>query len=164
MKNTILKYGFLSLLFLSFNLAMAQDPDDPTMSASKISTNEVPAETITAFSKMYPEAEVETWWLIEKNYQAQFMKDDRLNKVLLNSKGGLIEKRKQLDWNTEAPDAIKSGFNRTEYKYWDVTDFYVTENTSSKKFYEIQVQKDNRFQMIYFKPDGALDEKSMSTY
>lgn len=164
MKNTILKYGLLSLLFLSINVLMAQDIDEPTMSASKIPANEVPAETKTAFSEMYPDAEVDTWWLIEKNYQAQFMNNGRVNKVLLNSAGGLIESRKQLDWEDEAPDAIKSGFNRTEYKYWDVTDFYVTENTSSDKFYEIQVQKGNRFQMIYFKPDGALSEKSLSTF
>ncbi len=159
MKIKLKKITFLLVLLISTTTLIAQSG-----SARVISITDVPEETTVAYEQAYPEATIKKWWMIEKNYQAEFVKDNRIYKVLINQSGGIIEERKQLFYPNELPEKVLNGFKKTEYKYWKVEEAHVTENTSEDLFYEIKVSKDGRFQIMYFKPNGNIEEKSLSTF
>ena len=96
---------------------------------------------INSFEQAYPDATIKKWWLIDKDYQAEFVKEDRIYKALINPSGGIIEERKELFYPSELPEKVINGFKKTEYKYWEVQEAHVTENTSEDLFYEIKKQK-----------------------
>tara|TARA_R110002049_G_scaffold16388_12_gene65366 strand:- start:5029 stop:5508 length:480 start_codon:yes stop_codon:yes gene_type:complete len=151
------KFFFL-ILFIPF-VTSAQSG-----AAVVTSVDNVPSKTINSFEQAYPNATIKKWWLIDKNYQAEFVKNERIFKVLINPSGGMIEERKELFYPEELPEKVINGFKKTEYKYWEVQEAHVTKNTSEDLFYEIKVAKDGRFQIIYLKPNGEIDEKSLSTF
>jgi hypothetical protein len=131
---------------------------------ARMTAAEIPAEAIESFEASYPEGKLIQWWRIDKNYQAEFVLNENTHKVLLNDEGGILERRKKLDYPNELPKKVVKGFKKTEYKFWKVEEAYQSESTGENLFYEIKVTKDDRFQMIYFKPNGAIDTKSLSTY
>ncbi len=159
MKIKLKKIIFILILLIPTTTLVAQSG-----SARVISITDVPEKTAVAFEQAYPEATIKKWWMIEKNYQAEWVKDDRIYKVLINPSGGIIEERKQLIYPNELPEKVLNGFEKTEYKYWNVEEAHVTENTGEDLFYEIKVSKDGRFQIMYFKPNGNIEEKSLSTF
>lgn len=152
------KNFILFILFLPF-ISNAQSGN-----AAVTAIENIPLETLSSFEQSYPEATIKKWWLIDKDYQAEFVKNNRIYKTLFNSSGGILEERKELFYPEELPPKVISGFKKTEYKYWNVKEAHVTETTSEDLFYEIKVAKDGRFQIIYLKPNGEIDEKSLSTF
>jgi hypothetical protein len=131
---------------------------------ARLTAAEIPSETIKSFETSYPDGKLIQWWRIDKNYQAEFSLERKTQKVLFNDEGSILEKRRKLDWPDELPKKVVKGFKKTEYKFWKVEEAYQSESTGEDLFYEIKVTKDDRFQMIYFKPSGDIDTKSMSTY
>lgn len=159
-----MKFKYKKLPIILFVLFISPSLFSQSGSARVTSSENVPSETIIGFEKTYPETTVKKWWLIENYYQAEFEKDERIYKIAINESGEIIEERKQLFYPKELPQKVINGFKKTEYKYWKVEEVYVTENTGEDLFYEIKVVKDGRFQIIYFKPNGDIEEKSLSTF
>jgi|GEM_PF-6055525 len=159
MKRFYLLHLILFNLFLSISTLDAQSNH-----VARLTAAEVPDDAIESFEASYPEGKLIQWWRIDKNYQAEFALNGETHKVLINEKGGILERRKKLAWPDELPKKIVKGFKKTEYKFWKVEEAYEAESTGEDLFYEIKVTNDDRFQMIYFQPNGDLETKSMSTY
>jgi len=159
MKRSIL-FALVTIIFITSTINLSAQSDH----VAQLTTAEIPAEAIKSFEAAYPNGKLIQWWRIDKNYQAEFTLESNFNKVLFDNEGGILQRRKKLDWPNGLPKKVVKGFKKTEYKYWKVEEAYQAESTGEDLFYEIKVTRDDRFQMIYFKPSGDIDTKSMSTY
>lgn len=148
---------FLSLVFTL--VLFAQTPD----AMHQVSADEVPPAVLQSFEKMYPDQEVEVWLFLDNIYDASIERDGRRVYVRFNEEGLQIEERIVMDWESEAPEALKQGKNKTEQKYWDVVEFYKVAKEGEAISYILQLRSDqNELKTLYFDERGTLEVKSKS--
>lgn len=154
----MMKKFILTIVFISGIFSLKAQTADAFQVIKK---EQVPVSVIEAFEKSNayesaPEWRVHLNIYEVKNGNAYFR---------YNENGALTEKRIQLDWEKDAPKALKDGKNKTYYKFWDVTEFYKADGDTGI-YYILQVteKETNELATIYFDETGKLNTKSNTGY
>ena len=151
----------ISLLFATFGLVGLIIAQTPT-AMTKIDADEVPTEVLVAMSKTYPNQKVDQWFYFDEIYSAKTDAEGIAKYSRFNDEALMIEERVLWDWS-EAPENLVSGKEKTEYKYWDVVEFYEIRKEGKAIHYFLKLKSDNNeIKTIYFDLSGKLEAKSNS--
>ena len=150
----------MAALLISFSLT-AQE----SMIRKKIDVEDVPLEVLRGFQKVHEGKTADVWRMEQLFYQAEYTENGKKYFDMFNPEGRYIETKEIMPWE-KAPQSLKEGFNKTEYKYWDVVESYRITNENNNLYYRIQVSndEDGTDKTIYFDEDGTLEDKSHSGY
>lgn len=153
-KLSLITIFCLGLIFSGF----AQAP----VIMTPVVADEVPTEVLMNMQKLYPESEVLEWLLFDRIYAAKIEDEAMIKYVHFNDEGLLIEERHLIDWQ-DAPEALKRGKNKTQFKYWEVTKLYgIHKNGKIDSYFMKLTSEKNEIKTIYFDSGGNLESKSNS--
>lgn len=129
-----------------------------------ISADETPPAVLKAFAKDFPEIIVDRWGLEGEIYEAKFKQNKKWHFKRYNEEGALLESRVLMNWKN-APENLKSGKNKTAFKYWEVEEYYEVESALGDQYYILlMTNEQNELQTLYFDEEGNLNDKSKSGY
>lgn len=155
MKNLLFLLSFC--IFHSLN---AQTTD----AFAAISPSLVPNEVLASFNNQYAASDDEEWKKFRDIYEVKHKDSGKIIYSRYNKQGLFIENRILLDWEN-APEQLKSGKNKTNQKYWEVTEFYKRVSKNKGISYILQLKnKSGEVETLYFDESGELDVKSKSGY
>jgi len=137
---------------------MAQTPAAMT----EVDADQVPAEILVAMDETYPKLKVDQWFFFDEIYTAKTEAAGMAKYSRFNDEALMIEERILMDWE-KAPEKIKAGKEKTEFKYWDVVEFYEIQKEGKPFHYFLKLKSDkNEIKTIYFDLSGKLEAKSNS--
>jgi len=156
MKKTLISlFSLLSFLGLT-----AQTPE----AMAEIEVRQVPMNVVKQMSETYPNLEVEQWYVFDELYSAKTTQEGIVHFSKFNAEGLMLEERVMKDWK-DAPEQLKSGKDKTTYKYWEVTEFYeIFENGQLDHYFLVLENDKNEIKSMYFDQNGKLQSKSNSAY
>ncbi len=137
---------------------IAQTPEAMTM----VDADQVPQEVLKAMAKKYPKKPVVQWYQFDDIFTAKTELDSISRYTRFNREALLIEERLLKPWSS-APENLKSGKEKTEFKYWEVNEFYEIYKDGTLYHYFLELKNDkNEIKTIYFDTSGKLEAKSNS--
>ena len=116
----------------------------------------VPTAVKESFSKSYSDIKSPNWKKQGAHYQASFVSDDQKTIVLLDSKGNVVEERKEID-KSDLPSRIKSTLKK---KYGD-SELVKAEEVlkDGKTMYKLRLKsKDGNSSSLVFNASGKLQD------
>ena len=117
----------------------------------------VTSEYETVFKSMYPNAERVSWEKERDSFVADFWRND-MNSEAEAWFNNLAEWQMTVtEIRYEAlPQAVKDGFQSSEYSQWRIEDTDMVERDKMETIYVIEVEKDNQEYDLYYTADGTL--------
>ena len=123
--KTIVMLGFLSLVSSTL---FAQVQKEAT----------IPADVIDAFSMLYPKAKDVTWKLIEKDFEASFVQNEKGVSLVFDQSGNLLMVKNKID-HTELPVPVIAKL-KTEYPDWSARKTFHM-NSTGMSSYEVELEE-----------------------
>ena len=142
------KLFLMTLAILSLTFYSCNDDDDNL---------NVTSEYETIFKSMYPNAERVSWEKEREYFVADFWRND-MNAEAEAWFDNLAEwKITVTEISYEAfPQAVKDGFQSSEYSQWRIEDTDMIERNEMETVYVIEVEQNNLEYDLYFTADGTL--------
>jgi hypothetical protein len=125
--KTIVMLGFLSLVS---SIVFAQEQKEAAT---------IPADVTDALSMLYPKANDVRWNLIEKDFEASFVQNERAVSLLFDPRGNLLIIKNKID-HTELPVSVIAKL-KTEYPDWSVQNALLVDITGTSS-YHVELEKD----------------------
>lgn len=125
--KTIVVLGFLSLVS---SIVFAQEEKE---------AGTIPADVIDALSMLYPKAKDVSWKLIERDFEASFMQNEKAVSLLFDEHGNLMIVKNKID-HTELPVPVISKL-KAEYPNWSVQKALLVDITGTSS-YHVVLEKD----------------------
>ena len=130
-----------------------------TSNAQKIKQENVPANVMQAFNKMYPDILSCKWKLDEGKYEAHFKKNNEEVEAEFSNDGKFIQTEKELssvnDLSPEVIASLKKDF--AGYKFEDAVKI---ETAESKIMYELEAEQGETEYELVYDSKGTLQKKT----
>ena len=138
---------FTSLLLAVFALTSCNDTDGD---------NYIPDEKIVnVLHEKYPNAQRVEWKKKNDHYIADFREDHIKKEAWITTTGEWIMTESDILFK-DLPEAVKTAFNQTEYKDWEVEDVDRLERLEMETIYVVEVEQGKQeFELSYIE-DGTL--------
>lgn len=116
----------------------------------------IPAEVTNAFQEKYPHATSVEWRDKLSSFTASFQLDSTTYIAQFSSKGEWENTEEAID-ESDLPEAVKGGFDKSKYTEWDMGQVTKIELPNSEVQYKIEVAKgDIKKRNLYFNSEGRL--------
>ena len=143
MKKIIYITGLLAILTIFTTDSFAQ-------------IRKIPAEVTNAFQEKYPNATSVEWRDKLSSFTASFQQDSTTYIAQFNSKGEWENTEEAID-QTELPEAVKGGFDKSKYTEWTIGQVTKIEMPNDEVQYKIEVAKgDIKKRNLFFNEEGRM--------
>ena len=116
----------------------------------------IPAEVTDAFQEKYPEAKSVEWRDKLSSFTASFQIDNTSYVAQFSNKGKWESTEETID-DTDMPEEVKTGFDKSRYADWNMGQVTKIELPGDKFQYKIEVSKgDIKKRNLYFNSEGRL--------
>src|SRR5688572_13083254 len=143
MKKIIYITGVIAFLTIFTTSAFAQ-------------IRKIPAEVTNAFQEKYPNATSVEWRDKLSSFTASFQLDSISYIAQFTSKGEWENTEEAID-QSELPEAVTSGFDKSKYTEWNIGQVTKIEMPDDEVQYKIEVTKgDIKKRNLYFNSEGRM--------
>lgn len=143
MKKIIYVIGLFFALTLITTISFAQ-------------IRKIPAEVTNAFQEKYPEAKSVEWRDKLSSFTASFQLDSTTYVAQFSNKGEWENTEEAID-ESELPEEVNAGFDKSKYADWNITRVTKIELPGDEFQYRIEVAKgDIKKRNLYFNSEGRL--------
>ena len=143
MKKIIYVIGLFFALTLITTISFAQ-------------IRKIPAEVTNAFQEKYPEAKSVEWRDKLSSFTASFQLDSTTYVAQFSNKGEWENTEEAID-ESEVPEEVNAGFDKSKYADWNITRVTKIELPGDEFQYRIEVAKgDIKKRNLYFNSEGRL--------
>jgi hypothetical protein len=116
----------------------------------------IPAEVTNAFQEKYPNAKSVEWRDKLSSFTASFQQDSTTYIAQFSSKGEWENTEEAID-ESELPDEVKNGFDKSRYADWNMGQVTKIELPGDEFQYKIEVAKgDIKKRNLYFNSKGRM--------
>lgn len=116
----------------------------------------IPAEVTNAFQEKYPNAKSVEWRDKLSSFTASFQQDSTTYIAQFSSKGEWENTEEAID-ESELPDEVKNGFDKSRYADWNMGQVTKIELPGDEFQYKIEVAKgDIKKRNLYFNSEGRM--------
>ena len=116
----------------------------------------IPAEVTNAFQEKYPEAKSVEWRDKLSSFTASFQLDSTMYIAQFSSKGEWENTEEAID-DSELPEEVKAGFDKSRYTDWNMGQVTKIELPGDEIQYRIEVAKgDIKKRNLYFNSEGRM--------
>jgi len=125
-------------------------------SSSFAQLRKLPAEVTTAFQEKYPNAKAVEWRDKLSSFAASFQQDSSSYIAQFSSKGEWENTEEAID-ESELPEVVKEGFDKSKYADWNLEQVIRIELPDNEVQYKIATAKsDIKKRNLYFNSEGRL--------
>lgn len=125
------KIGVIALMMFYSNHIWAQS-----------NNNDIPQNVTSAFAAKYPGVNADKWRLTDNGYAAKAKIEGHTYTVDFDKTGNWVQSSTKINWPWKLPAAIKTGFNNTKYKNWNMYSVRLIDKPSGR-YYQITVNDAN---------------------
>lgn len=116
----------------------------------------IPGEVTNAFQEKYPNATSVEWRDKLSSFTASFQLDSTSYIAQFSSKGEWENTEEAID-QSELPEAVTSGFDKSKYTEWNIGQVAKIEMPNDEVQYKIEVTKgDIKKRNLYFNSEGRM--------
>jgi hypothetical protein len=116
----------------------------------------IPAEVTNAFQEKYPDAKSVEWRDKLSSFTASFQLDSTTYIAQFSNKGEWENTEEAID-DTELPEEVKAGFDKSRYADWNMGQVTKIELPGDQFQYKIEVAKgDIKKRNLYFNSEGRM--------
>ena len=127
-----------------------------TATSSFAQIRKIPAEVTNAFQEKYPEAKSVEWRDKLSSFTASFQLDSTTYVAQFSNKGEWENTEEAID-ESELPEEVNAGFDKSKYADWNITRVTKIELPGDEFQYRIEVAKgDIKKRNLYFNSEGRL--------
>ena len=124
--------------------------------ASFAQIRKIPAEVTNAFQEKYPNATSVEWRDKLSSFTASFQLDSTTYIAQFSNKGEWENTEEAID-ETDLPEEVKGGFDKSKYTEWTIGQVTKIEMPNDEIQYRIEVQKgDIKKRNLYYNTEGRL--------
>jgi hypothetical protein len=123
---------------------------------SSAQIRKIPAEVTNAFQEKYPEAKSVEWRDKLSSFTASFQLDSTTYVAQFSNKGEWENTEEAID-DSELPEEVKAGFDKSKYTDWNMSRVTKIELPGDEINYRIEVAKgDIKKRNLYFNSEGRM--------